>query len=49
MLYLWENDILKNLDLCYALIELYIKNDGNLINYHSFNYSLYNNNLVLSS
>lgn len=49
ILYLWENDILKNLDLCYALIDLYIKNDGNLINYHSFNYSLYNNNLVLSS
>ena len=49
ILYLWENDILKNLDLCYALIDLYIKNDGNLINYHSFNYYLYNNNLVLSS
>lgn len=49
ILYLWENDILNRLDLCFALINLYIENDGNIINYHSFNYSLSDNNLILNS
>jgi hypothetical protein len=48
VLYLWENDINKNLDLCSELIKLYINNEGNLNNYHSFNYNITNNNINLS-
>lgn len=40
ILYLWETDINQNIDLCAKLIELYIKNNGILENYHSFNYKL---------
>ena len=38
ILYLWEADIEKNLELCRNLIWLYIRNKGILENYHSFNY-----------
>lgn len=38
VLYLWEKDINDNPTLCERLIELYIKNNGILENYHSFNY-----------
>lgn len=55
VLYLWENDIMKNPDLCKALISKYIENMGILDNYHSFNYSLnnddeivLNNNVILA-
>lgn len=47
ILYLWENDILKNEDVCAALIQEYISNNGVLENYHSFNYALKNNQLQL--
>lgn len=48
VLYLWENDIYNNLELCKNLIDLYIKSNGKLINYHSFNYHIDNNsNLCL--
>jgi len=40
ILYLWENDIIKNQELCKALICKYIEKDGQLDNYHSFNYSI---------
>lgn len=40
ILYLWESDILKNADLCEGLIMSYIKNNGVLGNYNSFNYVL---------
>lgn len=40
ILYLWEHDIINNLELCKELIKLYIHNQGKLDNYHSFNYSL---------
>lgn len=39
VLYLWESDINSNTVLCQELIKLYIKNNGVLYNYHSFNYS----------
>ena len=42
ILYLWETDINKNIDLCWLLIEKYINNSGVLDNYHSFNYHLEN-------
>ena len=44
VLYLWEKDINENFELCKKLIELYIKNNGKLENYHSFNYELNDNN-----
>lgn len=40
ILYLWESDIIKDKELCCALIQKYIKNDGLLDNYHSFNYTI---------
>jgi len=46
ILYLWENDILNNPNLCLNLINLYIDKKGVLYNYHSFNY-IYNNNLLV--
>jgi len=47
ILYLWEIDILNDIDLCKNLIKKYIKNDGELENYHSFNYSNEDNKLQL--
>jgi len=49
ILYLWESDIINNIDLCWALIDSYICNNGGLYNYHSFNYHIKNNNLVLNN
>lgn len=38
LLYIWENDIIKNLNLCMDIIKLAIKNNGKMDNYNSFNY-----------
>lgn len=46
ILYLWETDIVHNYDMCYKLIQQYIRNKGILENYHSFNYKI-NDNEVL--
>lgn len=46
VLYLWENDILHNIELCEKLIELYINNDGELLNYNSFNYYIDENDYI---
>lgn len=48
ILYLWEDDIYNNLDVCKFLIDKYINNKGSLENYHSFNYQLENNELILN-
>lgn len=48
ILYLWESDIYNNLDVCKSLIDKYIKNNGILENYHSFNYHLEDGNLILN-
>jgi very-short-patch-repair endonuclease len=48
VLYLWEEEINNNILLCKQLIKLYIKNQGKLNNYHSFNYSLDNNIIKLN-
>lgn len=48
ILYLWEDDIYSNLDVCKSLINKYINNNGVLENYHSFNYHLENDKLVLN-
>lgn len=48
MLYLWETDLEKNYDLCEKLILEYIRTNGKLKNYHSFNYYIdKNENLQL--
>ena len=47
VLYLWEANINKNIDLCKKLILLFIKKGGNLKNYHSFNYELKNGKIIL--
>ena len=49
ILYLWESDILKNPDMCRALIMEYINRAGVLPNYHSFNYELRGGNLYIIS
>lgn len=43
ILYLWESDIYGNQNLCEKLILEYIKRNGKLYNYHSFNYCLNEN------
>lgn len=49
ILYLWERDIEKNIEKCEALILEYIKNNGVLPDYNSFNYSFEDNILKLNS
>jgi hypothetical protein len=48
ILYLWEHDILNNIELCRKLILEYINNSGLLDNYHSFNYSIIDNILTIN-
>lgn len=48
ILYLWEYDIEHRPELCESLILNYIKSDGTLPNYHSFNWSIENNVLFLN-
>lgn len=47
ILYLWENDLYNNKDVCRMLIQEYVNNNGNLSNYHSFNYEIKSNKLFL--
>lgn len=49
ILYLWEDDLIKNPLLCSALIQQYIKNEGILPNYHSLNFHLENGACVLNT
>jgi endogenous inhibitor of DNA gyrase (YacG/DUF329 family) len=48
ILYLWEDDIYNNLNVCKYLIDKYINNNGILENYHSFNYRVENEELILN-
>lgn len=48
ILYLWESDILKRPDVCKELIRYYIEHGGNIQNYHSFNYSVVDDRLVMN-
>ena len=47
ILYLWENDIINNSELCKKLIDMYIGKNGCLKNYHSYNYTLSENNDII--
>lgn len=47
ILYLWERDINKNIELCWHLIQAYISNNGVLEDYNSYNYNLINGILTL--
>lgn len=49
ILYLWEDDILNNQNLCKMLILEYVQNKGLIDNYHSFNYEIENNKLKLKN
>lgn len=49
ILYLWENDIKNNIELCWNLILLFIQNNGELENYHSFNYHMKDNTISLNN
>ena len=49
ILYLWEYDIEHNLDMCEALILKYISSNGNLENYHSFNWNYENGILSINN
>lgn len=46
ILYLWETDIKKQPEMCKQLISEYIKQKGVLLNYHSFNYCLNQDNVL---
>lgn len=46
ILYLWEKDLLEKYDMCCKLVEEYIKGNGKLNNYHSFNYEISKNKLI---
>ena len=48
ILYLWESDIIKNIEVCRNLIEEYIIKKGILENYHSFNYHINDGKLLLN-
>lgn len=48
ILYLWESDIYNNIELCELLIKEYINSNGNLKNYHSFNYIINDGEIVLN-
>ena len=47
ILYLWENDIINEVNLCKSLINLYIKHKGILKDYNSFNYYVNDNKTIL--
>lgn len=47
ILYLWERDINNRLDLCWMLIDKYIKTQGVLEDYNSYNYDIVNQYLQL--
>lgn len=49
ILYLWEYDINNNIDVCEKLIELYVKTNGILQDYNSFNYYVNDSELLLKS
>jgi hypothetical protein len=48
ILYLWEKDINERPEVCKTLIETYIANMGHLENYHSFNYHIDNEELMVN-
>lgn len=47
ILYLWETDIYNNIEMCEKLILEYINCNGILNNYHSFNYDISDNKIIL--
>jgi len=49
ILYIWENDIKTNTDLCESIIIEYINKNGKLDDYNSFNFSLCNQKLKINS
>jgi G:T-mismatch repair DNA endonuclease (very short patch repair protein) len=48
ILYLWENDLYNNIELCKILTRKYIENAGIMKDYNSFNYCISNDDIVLN-
>ena len=48
ILYLWECDLVSNIELCNKLVIEYISKCGILKNYNSFNYHLEDGNLLIN-
>ena len=46
-MYLWEQDINHNIELCWTLIQDYVNNNGLLKDYNSYNYKFDSNSLIL--
>lgn len=46
ILYLWENDIINNIDLCEKLIKTFIKSQSKMKYFHSMNYKLDDDKLI---
>ena len=46
ILYLWEKDIIQNLEICRQLVLQYVNSNGILEDYHSYNYCLDENNKI---
>lgn len=49
ILYLWEHDIINNLELCRELIKYYIDSNGLIDDYNSFNYFINNGILMINT
>ena len=49
ILYIWETDIKRNVDMCQLLIKEYISSNCILFNYHSFNWSIIDGVLQLNN
>lgn len=47
ILYLWESDLIEAPEKCCRLIEYYVKNKGQIEEYQSYNYDLYDDILIL--
>lgn len=48
ILYIWEKDITYRPEVCKQLIKQYINKQGQLVNYHSFNYEIEDGQLMLN-
>ena len=48
ILYLWEEEVLHNEELCRQLVLRYVNSDGKLLDYHSYNYHLDNGECMLN-
>lgn len=48
ILYIWEDDLYHNIDLCKLLIQNYLMHPNEMITYHSYNYHIEDNQLTIN-